>query len=674
VTISRDSQPSERGRQAERTTARQGEATAPPLATLRLPITLAVAVGLTTLAITVWYGDALLPEIPTLRQAGPLTSAGLPVLKFAMNAAAVITVGWLLMAAVFLPAADAGRLSEAGRQCLRSASVSAAAWALTGLAVATFAVSDLLGRSIPEVVIGDALVGYFVDLPEGWALLAIIIAAAILSVVAHLPKTPSGAGYLLVIAVAALTPLVFTGHAAAAASHATAVFSLALHVVAAGTWVGGLLVLLVSAGWLGDRLPVVVPRFSGLALVCFAAVAGSGLVNAWIRLGGLNLESPYAKLVVAKTVAIAGLGLFGWWHRRVSLPALRSGRGKPAEGTARRRNRVFLRIAGAEVVLMAATIALATGLSRTPTPLLATPLEDSAEYVLGFDLPGPPSVAAYALAWWPDWLFISLVAAGAMLYAVGLVRLRRRGIGWPISRGIAWYVGLALLLVITSGGMARYSVVIFSAHMAQHIIMSTLVPIPLILGAPVTLALRTLGEGGGGTDGSGRAGRSPRELFAALVRSRAVRILAHPLVALPVFAAGLYGFYLSPLFEVSLGDHALHSLSLMAFLITGVFFLWPIIGGPDAPYGLDGTIKFVLLLVIAPVHAFFGISLMWSQGVLAEDWYGFLTRAWGPSVLDDQQFGGMLAWMIGLGTTLLAILLLAYQQLRNSARSSSSTE
>ena len=80
-----------------------------------------------------------------------------------------------------------------------------------------------------------------------------------------------------------------------------------------------------------------------------------------------------------------------------------------------------------------------------------------------------------------------------MLYLVGVVVLRRRGDRWPVGRTIAFLaVGMGTFAFATMSGLAAYDTTLLSVHMVQHMLLSMLVPLALALGAPVTLALRTL--------------------------------------------------------------------------------------------------------------------------------------------------------------------------------------
>ncbi|GAA2453342.1 cytochrome c oxidase assembly protein [Actinomadura vinacea] len=646
------------------------------------PWPLAVGAALLVLALVVRYGGAFSAEAaPGLTQAGALTKVGLAVAELSAQVFGAVTVGWLLLVAVFLPA----RAPAAGvRRYLRSATVWAGAWALSVLAVVMFSVSDLYGVPVTTGVTGNMLFSFLLELSQGRALLVVLAAVVAVAVAAQAVSTPGGAGYVLVLALGGLLPPVFTGHAADTSSHAAAVYSLVAHVLGAALWVGGLIVLVAVArnpssvsgvggggdvGGSGVRLAGVVGRYSRLALACFAVVAVSGLVNAWIRLGGLELGSRYGALVAAKTAALVGLGAFGWWHRRVSLPALRAGKEggavKGGAGSLSGRG-VFVRIAAVEIVVMAATMALATGLSRTPPPEVAQGTLNLVTLKLGFPLPGPASLGAYLLDWRFDPLFSAVVPVAAGLYALGLLRMRRAGLSWPLSRTVAWYAGLAVMLLVTCGGLARYSMVLFSAHLVQHLVLSLVVPVFLLLGAPVTLALRSLPRGS--RAGADAGGRPVREMLVAVLRSRAFGVASHPLVAPVVFVAGLYGFYLSPLFEASLRNHALHSFAMAVFVVSALVYLWPIVGVDPLPRRPSLSVRFLLAAVVVPFHALFGAAVMGRGGVLAADWYGRLGRAWGDSPLRDQRVGGGLGWALGEIAALAVIVALAHRWLRDDRR------
>ncbi|GAA1868765.1 cytochrome c oxidase assembly protein [Actinomadura bangladeshensis] len=603
----------------------------------------AAASALVVLALAVRLGGAFSGSAtPGLSQAGALTKTGLSVAELGGDVAAVLTVGWLLVAAVFVPGTSA-----IGRRCLRAASLTALAWALCTLALILFTALDLFGIG-PAGLTGDMMRTLLIELPQGRALLLVLAAAVALAVAAGLPRAASGAGYLLAGALAAMLPPLFTGHAANASNHALAVYSLAAHVLGVALWVGGLVALVTVAPDVRDGLPRgaghsspdadrhglarIVERYSSLALVAFAVVGASGAVNAWVRLGGVHLGSRYGMLVVAKGVALTALGVLGWRHRRATIPALRDGTGR----------RPFLRLGTAEVLVMTATMALATGLSRTPPPENAPGTLDITALRLGFPMPGPAGIGPYLADWWIDPLFLVLIVTGAVLYAVGIARVR----DWPWTRTAAWAGGLLALLLATASGISRYSMVLFSAHAVQHVLVGLVAPLLLLYGAPVRLALTAMrGEG--------------RALLAAAAGGRGLRALANPVAASALLLLSLYGWYVSPLFPPSLGNHALHSLAMVAFLAIGLAYF-------------HGTARTLVPLAVLPLHAAAGVALM-RDGTVLGGWYETLGRRWGASPLDDQRLGALLLWTAAAAITAAPAAGRYWRSRRSTTRLSAST-
>ena len=180
----------------------------------------------------------------------------------------------------------------------------------------------------------------------------------------------------------------------------------------------------------------------------------------------------------------------------------------------------------------------------------------------------------------------------------------------------------------------------FSVHMAQHMILAMLVPILLVLGAPVTLALRAL-------PAAGRARPpGPREWLLAAVHSPPARWLTHPLVTLPLFVGSYYALYFSGLFAAALPEHWAHVLMNLHFLLVGALFFWPLIGIDPAPRRLPPAARLGIVFASVPFHAFFGVALMSAETVIGGDFYRALALPWVPDPLRDQQLGGGLAWAV----------------------------
>jgi putative copper export protein len=323
----------------------------------RLPVGVALACAglVAVLALALAVGGARPSGVAGgLEQAGLLVDWGVPVARLAARIAALGTVGALLFAALLLPS---GRgLPAASRGAVRAASIWATAWAAAEAIHALLTLTRLVGGSptVPSLWI------FLTDLAAGRAALVVLIASVLVAVAAPRRRTALGAALLLAVAVAGLVvPAVLTGHSAGADDHVLAVTNLSVHVVAASLWVGGLLALLVHGRGRDDVAPASA-RFSAVALGCFLATGASGLLAAWLVLGGdlsTALGGGYAWLLAAKTAALIALGVFGWHHRRRTLPGLRAGR--PGS---------FRRFAVVEAAVMLATVALAVALAASPPP------------------------------------------------------------------------------------------------------------------------------------------------------------------------------------------------------------------------------------------------------------------------------------------------------------------
>ncbi len=590
---------------------------------------------------------------------GPLTGWGLPLVRLTADIAGVATVGLLLAAALLLPT-QGGALMASATRCCRSAARVAALWAVAAAVEVVLAFADFLGVP-PDQALGRRL-GSYIDLTtQGRTLSTQVALAAVVAVGAWLAVRTRGAILVLLVALAAVVAPALAGHSATEDNHMLATSSLVVHVLAAALWVGGLGALLLVGRQHSAPLRIAVPRFSRLAAWCIVAITASGAVNAGTRLPDVAAlaTSAYGRLVLAKATAVVVLATLGWAHRRGSLPALAASR--PG---------AFVRLAAVEVAIMAATIGLAVGLSRTPRPGVEGPLPlatSPARAVLGYDLPPPPTPWRLLVDVRPDGFLITLVALAAALYLTGVRALHRRQVRWPAGRTTAFCSGLVVITVATSGGLGTYAAVLFSAHMAQHMVLNMVAPLLLVLGAPMTLALRALPAAPVSGD------RGPRQVLAGLLHSRFVAFLSHPLVASVIFVSSLYGLYFTPVFGAAMSSHWGHLAMQLHFLLAGSLFFWVLIGVDPGPRRPPHIVRLGLLFLVMAAHAFFGVTIMSGTSVLARGYFAGLQRPWG-SLLRDQQLGGAIGWAFGEVPTIMVITVLCVQWLRADERAARSAD
>ncbi|RAV00798.1 copper resistance protein CopD [Mycobacterium colombiense] len=585
---------------------------------------------------------------------GPVTTLGLPFVRAAGEIGAVLAVGSFLFAAFLVPPQRNGVLDADGYRALRLGTMASGVWAVCAALLVPLTISDVSGHAVADIPAARmwSLAGLITN-ASAWrwtAILAAVITLASLSVL-RWSWTP----VLVAASVTTLIPLGLTGHSSAGGSHDLATNGLLIHLVAASMWAGGLLALLAHALRGGGHLGLAARRFSMVALWCWVAMAVSGLVNALVRVQPSDLLSTdYGRLVTAKFIALCLLGVLGWRQRRVSVAALQA---DPSHGRG-----ALLRLTLIEAAVFGLTFGIAVGLGRTPPPPPPARLPSIPEAEIGYDFDGPPTVARILFDWRFDLIFGSAAVVFAALYVAALVRLRRRGDHWPPGRTFSWLLGCAVLLFATSSGVGRYMPAMFSMHMVVHMCLSMLIPILLVLGAPVTLALRAL-PAAGRDDPPGM-----REWLLAALHSRFSRVLTNPVVATVLFVAGFYGLYLSNLFDVTASSHAGHLAMNVHFLVSGYLFYWVVIGVDPTPRPIPPLAKVAVVFASLPLHAFFGVVLMGTKKVLGADYYRSLDLSWHTDLLGDQRLGGGIAWAAGEFPLVIVMLALLIQWARSDRR------
>lgn len=585
---------------------------------------------------------------------GPVTNYGLPFVRAAGEIAAVVAVGSFLLAAFLVPPQRNGVLDAAGYRALRTGTVASGVWAVCAAVLVPLTVSDVTGQPLTSRLDLSAIwsVASLVDVAGAWRWTALF--AAVVTVLSIPVLRWSWTPLLLAGSLVTLLPLVLTGHSSAGGSHDLGTNSLFVHLIAGALWAGGLLALLAHALRGGEHADLAARRFSVVALWCFVAMAISGVVNALVRVRPEDLfHTNYGWLLVGKATALVVLGVLGWQQRR---------RGVAALSTDSNARGALIRLALIEAGVFGVTFGIAVALGRTPPPPPAIFNPSVTAVEIGYDLAGPPTVARILFDWRFDLILGTAAIVFAGLYLAGVWRLRKRGDAWPTGRIVAWLCGCAVLLFATSSGIGRYMPAMFSMHMAAHMLLSMLVPVLLVLGAPVTLALRAL-PAARGDDPPG-----PREWLLAALHSRVSRFLTNPIVATIIFVSGFYGLYFGGIFDVAVTSHAAHVAMNVHFLLTGYLFYWVVIGVDPTPRPIPPIAKLAVVFASLPLHAFFGVVLMGTKAVLAGDFYKSLQLPWHTDLLADQRLGGGIAWSAGEVPLVLVLIALFIQWRRSDQR------
>lgn len=269
----------------------------------------------------------------------------------------------------------------------------------------------------------------------------------------------------------------------------------------------------------------------------------------------------------------------------------------------------------------------------------------------------PPLTGARLLTAWtfePVLLAAILIAGGLYLY--GVHKLRRRGDTWSRARTASFVgIGLGSAVVATQSALGTYDTVLISVHMVQHMILSMLTPLACAMGAPVTLALRTLPA-------------RPRRWLLAVLHSRIAKVLCFPLVGFVFFVLSPWALYFSGWYDATLRNDVLHDLLHLHFVAVGALFFWPLLGLDPVPGRVIYPFRMLLTFLTLPFHAFLGVTIMSANTLIAEDWYTSFGRSWKPSPLDDQFIAGGLLWGSGDIIGLVFFGVLFVQWFRESQR------
>lgn len=626
-----------------------------PTTTARLqriagPVALVVVALLAVLSALAFGGGA---DAPLLADPGALVRWGLPITKLLVNLSAAGMIGCLVLVC-FALSPEKPEFDRALDFAAASAAIMTVVSALTGL------LTYLSVTGIPLTLdsqFGEGLGSFITTVSIGQAWLETTLICAAVTVLCFAVRNLTALVFVTGLALLSLLPMAQQGHAAGTAGHDQAITALGLHLVFAAIWVGGLLTIVIIGRTLDRaRLVEIISRYSTLAIVCFFVVAFSGYISAELRIGTLDkLLTPYGILVLIKVAALCALGVFGLMQRSYLIDRLRRGAGRG----------VFWWLVTAELAFMGIASGVAAALARTATPVdqslgsAPTP----AEILTGEPLPPPVSFEQYLFGLNVDPLWLIGCAFAIFFYVAGVLRMRRRGDRWPIARTVSWIAGILVLAYITNGGVNVYEKYLFSSHMLAHMALTMLVPLLLVPGAPVTLAMRAIRKR---TDGS----RGPREWILLAVHSWVARILANPIVAAVLFAGSLWAFYYSPLFRWATVDHIGHEWMIIHFVVVGYLFVQSLIGIDPVPYRLPYPFRLVLLLGTMAFHAFFGLTIMTTNSLLLADWFGAMGRTWGQTPLADQQTGGGIAWSLGEIPTMFLAIVVAVQWSRSDAKES----
>jgi cytochrome c oxidase assembly factor CtaG/putative copper export protein len=576
-----------------------------------------------------------------------MISALVTASKFFAVLSSFITIGALL-ALAFLVLDKDGKLSTSGSKIRTIISVSAFAWFFSSILNILFTLANILGESVTAVLDPAVLQSFVLQISLGQYLFFQTLIALFVALTSRVLTSSGYTAILLLISLIAISAPVFQSHAASSGSHALAIGSLLIHVIALSFWVGG--VIAISLLNQDDR-KISLPRFSQIALWAAIAVVISGVINASARLNfAAAWSSSYAYVVILKVLITFVLLYFGYKHRNY-LAA------KPSVNW-----RAMTRLISVEAAIMIFVTALGSWLSSNQPPS-----RDSQEpfhaalAIAGMDMPDAPNFTRILFEYDPSIFMIGLLVLAVALYIKGVVILTRRGDKWPVGRTISFALGISAIDFATSGGLGVYAHFAFSWHMVAHMVLGMIAPIGIVLGAPITLALRTLPQSRDGQE------LGVRGLLIKALHSRYARVLTNPVVALAIFDGSLFALYFTSLFGGMMQSHQGHLFMSIHFILTGILFFHVIVGVDPNPRKVPHIIRIVILFAAMSIHAFFSVALMSASTLIDGGYFESLQRPWSLDLLADQRTGGAIGWAMGEIPILIALVATFIQWMRDDS-------
>ena len=572
----------------------------------------------------------------------------LTTFKFLNFIGGFAVVGSLLSMA-FLVINKEGFLTTSGEKVRKLLKISSIIWVIGAFGTIVFTLAQILGTTVLDALDLTVIRSFLTQISLGKYLAFQALMAAIVLIFSFATKRIESLIILLVLTIAGLVAPVFESHAASGGSHSLVIGSLVIHVIALSLWVGGVIALGTLSAQ--DR-PTAVPRFSQIALWSAIAVVASGTVNAWARLNFVDAwNSSYAFIVLAKIVATVILLWIGYLHRK----------------TLSNKDSInwvgFAKILTVEAAIMVVTVLMGTWLSNSSSPDRPGVQEFSpALSIVGIPTPPEPTLSRILFSFEPNALIIGLLTLMVALYIKGVVVLTKRGDKWPVGRTVAFALGIAATNFATSGGLGLYAQFSFSYHMMSHMVLGMIAPIGLVLGAPMTLALRTLPQGRNSEE------RGIRGSLLAALHSKIGVIYTNPIVALAIFDGSLFALYFTDLFAVLMQSHVGHLFMSLHFLAAGFLFFFIIIGVDPNPRRVHYLVQIVILFAAMSIHAFFSVALMSTSTLIDNGFYASLQTPWLGDPLADQKLGGSIGWAMGEIPILIALVATFINWMRDDSR------
>lgn len=571
-----------------------------------------------------------------------VTAAADVALRVVLAAASILCVGGLFHGAFLRTRAGHGRLTTDASDwaVVRWSSL---AWALAALLLVPVAVARGAGVSVFDLGRSGVIAHAFTHsgLPLAWSV--VFLVAGFVCVASRISHTWAALVGLLIVACVAVVCPPLGSQALVGPNHDFGADATILAMPAATILIGSVVMIALHARR-GTVLPErTLTRFRDTSAWCWAVAAAGLCVICWFELAGTPiLGTATGWLFVVQFAALAGMAL-------IALPALRW----HTDGSARRLGHESRLV---PLVALSA-VYVAAGIARTQVtpPQYHVPTTVMQSF-FGYTVTTPPTWLNLAIDWRLSILFTAIAVTASALYLVGVRRLHRRGDHWTPGRTVAWLFGWGVVVISTSSGLATHANATLSAQMGLHMAMNMFGPVLLVLGGPVTLALRATVAHPTSHDAG------PHEWVNGLLNWDIARQAYSPLWVFVRFVGSYYLLYLTPIFGQAIRYHWARDAMNMEFILAGYMFFGLVIGVDHVPRPLPHIGRLGLTMAAMPIHGFFGVIVMMSSGTLiAGDFYRLIHAPLLTSLHADQGIAGAIAWSAGEIPLAFVAIVLALQ-------------
>ncbi len=225
--------------------------------------------------------------------------------------------------------------------------------------------------------------------------------------------------------------------------------------------------------------------------------------------------------------------------------------------------------------------------------------------------------------WEPTVLIGTALILGLYLYAIGPFRERHGFESVSKGKALSFVLGVDIIFLALVSPLDKLGdKYLFSAHMVQHLLLTMVGPMLMVMGTPEWFLRPIVGN---------------KVLFAI------ARFLTYPAVAFVLFNGDFFMWHAPALYDATLINSTLHIFEHLTFIVFGILFWWPLLSpSKDLPrLSIGGQVLYLFFGGMPSV--LLGAGLTFAPPLYAP--YIAAPRAWGISAATDQQLGGLIMWI-----------------------------